>query len=622
MRFGAMAPIDTLHSSNINKKSKSLLKGEIASKRYKEYRKDPKIVESLNTISSKEFLCMPGAISSNVIRTRLIIPGYIELICTGTKQILSDIFPSKCLLTFIQDNNGPRCEVTHKSLLVNGLQFQLSDECQQVLFEDRNSCIGFRFKNSRSLKLSNDRAIELESFIWCSNPANESKISKVKRLLVTTTGTGKLVRIFGTKTELKNKLSANSSIKSNADVPFWEKGFKSLETQKKSLLNPGAKLVSSSKRILIQREIQHNNAIDITIQERDATEMDYLVRIPSHRQTRSKSKLFDEIIDKDSTDDDFKNPVPFSPSLYYHFNDKTSYTITNQDFKSLYNNDWVNDTIIDFFIKYYMEFNVPLERRNEIHILSSFFYTKLTSKTQNEFYDNVKKWVEHAELFSKKYVVIPINNNFHWFACIIINLREFHDYLKSHTDIENIAEMPVIQILTFDSLKQSHNKEIDPIKEFLISYASDRYSIIIDKNSIKLKTCPVPRQPNFSDCGVHVILNTQIFFQNPSKTIEFWNSLKSRNNSSFKAVNEYFNRKEREGSRKKLRELLIALKNKQSIKTANSKSIDVYAHGEDDDSDIEIIEDINEYRRMQEEKQANNSDASSTPDDINNLPGS
>lgn len=50
----------------------------------------------------------------------------------------------------------------------------------------------------------------------------------------------------------------------------------------------------------------------------------------------------------DDATTEFETPELFKPSLCYKFNDGSSYTITNQDFKCLFNKDWVNDSILDF----------------------------------------------------------------------------------------------------------------------------------------------------------------------------------------------------------------------------------------------------------------------------------
>ncbi|SCV04409.1 LAME_0H18206g1_1 [Lachancea meyersii CBS 8951] len=332
------------------------------------------------------------------------------------------------------------------------------------------------------------------------------------------------------------------------------------------------------------------------------------------RVTRSSTATPPTTADTEETDIQFETPEIFKPALFYKFEDKTTLSITNQDFKCLYNHDWINDSILDFFVKYWTENSIQrgIIIRDQIHVLSSFFYTKLISNPDN-YYGNVKKWVRDTDLFKNDYVVMPINESFHWFGCIIWNLpalfsflimeRDFklkHQSDGINSDIENNDELsvtsPTVSIMIYDSLRQTHSREVEPIKEFLIAYAADKYQLEVLKPQIKMKTCMVPQQPNMSDCGVHVILNTKTFFEDPKRTIDLWREGKSRNKASAKAVNEYFDKKGRSNARPALREVLWELQRKQiEINKSNgsSENSDQSRIQDDDDghSDVEILED-------------------------------
>ena len=172
-------------------------------------------------------------------------------------------------------------------------------------------------------------------------------------------------------------------------------------------------------------------------------------------------------------DSEYETPEPFKPSLCYKFDDSTSYTITNQDFKCLYNKDWINDTILDFFTKYFIEESIKknIISKSEVSIMSSFFYTKLISDPEN-YYDNVKKWVSNSNLFEKKYVVIPINMNFHWFGCIITNLDELLKFVKENSvTLRGEKRNPIDTIkisAPIKSGKENASKILDDPKDCLL----------------------------------------------------------------------------------------------------------------------------------------------------------
>ncbi|KAF9013421.1 hypothetical protein BDQ17DRAFT_1271073 [Cyathus striatus] len=95
--------------------------------------------------------------------------------------------------------------------------------------------------------------------------------------------------------------------------------------------------------------------------------------------------------------------------------------ITNADLGRLQPGEFLNDTLIEFGLKYWhreLEISNP-ELAKDIHVFSSFFYKKLNKKKTEEGYDSVRKWTSKFDLFSKKYIIIPINENVHWYLAII-----------------------------------------------------------------------------------------------------------------------------------------------------------------------------------------------------------
>ncbi|GLB38240.1 hypothetical protein LshimejAT787_0501050 [Lyophyllum shimeji] len=95
--------------------------------------------------------------------------------------------------------------------------------------------------------------------------------------------------------------------------------------------------------------------------------------------------------------------------------------ITNADYKRLQPGEFLNDTLIEFGLKLWLrrlEESNP-ELASQIHVFSSFFYKKLNRKNADEGYESVRKWTSKIDLFRKKYIIIPINENFHWYLVII-----------------------------------------------------------------------------------------------------------------------------------------------------------------------------------------------------------
>ncbi|KAH7885232.1 hypothetical protein F5I97DRAFT_1883858 [Phlebopus sp. FC_14] len=95
--------------------------------------------------------------------------------------------------------------------------------------------------------------------------------------------------------------------------------------------------------------------------------------------------------------------------------------IMRSDLKRLGPEEYLNDTLVEFGLKLWLndlrETNPVLA--DQIHVFSSFFYKKLNKKNAEEGYQSVRKWTSKIDLFAKKYVIVPINENIHWYLAII-----------------------------------------------------------------------------------------------------------------------------------------------------------------------------------------------------------
>ncbi|KAI0061630.1 hypothetical protein BV25DRAFT_1916654 [Artomyces pyxidatus] len=98
-----------------------------------------------------------------------------------------------------------------------------------------------------------------------------------------------------------------------------------------------------------------------------------------------------------------------------------SLNITNADLGRLKPGEFLNDTLIEFGLKLWW---ADIQQQNpqlaeEIHVFNSFFYKKLSNKNPEDGYQSVRKWTQKFDLFKKKYVIVPINENLHWYLAII-----------------------------------------------------------------------------------------------------------------------------------------------------------------------------------------------------------
>ncbi|KZT44416.1 cysteine proteinase [Sistotremastrum suecicum HHB10207 ss-3] len=89
--------------------------------------------------------------------------------------------------------------------------------------------------------------------------------------------------------------------------------------------------------------------------------------------------------------------------------------------KRLEAGEYLNDTLIEFGLKLWHN-NIRAENPDlaeQIHVFSPFFFKKLNQKDYAAAYQSVKRWTAKFDIFEKKYIIVPINENVHWYLAII-----------------------------------------------------------------------------------------------------------------------------------------------------------------------------------------------------------
>ncbi|XP_063168985.1 sentrin-specific protease 6 isoform X2 [Candoia aspera] len=110
---------------------------------------------------------------------------------------------------------------------------------------------------------------------------------------------------------------------------------------------------------------------------------------------------------------------------------KGGISVTNEDLHCLNEGEFLNDVIIDFYLKYLVLEKLKKEDADKIHVFSSFFYKRLnqrerrnlqeTSKLtiQQKRHGRVKTWTRHVDIFEKDFIFVPLNEAAHWFLAVI-----------------------------------------------------------------------------------------------------------------------------------------------------------------------------------------------------------
>ncbi|XP_068615011.1 sentrin-specific protease 7-like [Brachionichthys hirsutus] len=109
---------------------------------------------------------------------------------------------------------------------------------------------------------------------------------------------------------------------------------------------------------------------------------------------------------------------------------KGGITVTMEDLQCLDSGQFLNDVILDFYLKYLLhKASAAVTERS--HIFSSFFYKQLTRRDnasegnakdscqRQRRHQRVKTWTRHVDIFKKDFLFVPVNQEAHWYLVVI-----------------------------------------------------------------------------------------------------------------------------------------------------------------------------------------------------------
>ena len=270
------------------------------------------------------------------------------------------------------------------------------------------------------------------------------------------------------------------------------------------------------------------------------------------------------------------------PILRYPTSGPFAVTLLQCDLERLKEGEYLNDTMIEFGLRYLLE---RIKRNNpllvqQIHVFNTFFYHKLTeSRDRSKTYEHLRKWTNKVNIFDKMYVVVPINEHLHWYMAIIVNPKaiinerplslasssirrssrtstgnsaapgvldssgpQSENYSVNHASEhgDNLSQNPSdfkeeqTYVMVLDSLGITHGPVKTALRDYLRLEARDKGHVRPDVDLKRLGDplhvdVRVPDQPNFSDCGVYLLHYFDRFFSDPVLFTEI--SLAARRNS-------------------------------------------------------------------------------------------
>ncbi|XP_061967989.1 probable ubiquitin-like-specific protease 2B isoform X1 [Populus nigra] len=205
--------------------------------------------------------------------------------------------------------------------------------------------------------------------------------------------------------------------------------------------------------------------------------------------------------------------------VIYPKGDSDAVSISKRDVDLLQPETFINDTIIDFYIKY-LKNQIPPEEKHRYHFFNSFFFRKLADldkdpssvKDGRAAFLRVHKWTRKVDIFGKDYIFIPVNFNLHWSLLVICHPGE----VAGVKDEDTAKSVIVPCILHLDSIKGTHAG----LKNLVQSYLWEEWKVRQKDTSedmsskfLNLRFVPLelPQQENSFDCGLFLLHYLELF---------------------------------------------------------------------------------------------------------------
>ncbi|KAG8500399.1 hypothetical protein CXB51_004270 [Gossypium anomalum] len=294
---------------------------------------------------------------------------------------------------------------------------------------------------------------------------------------------------------------------------------------------------------------------------------------------------------------------PYFSDFHEHFEeviypkgDPDAISISKRDVELLCPETFINDTIIDFYIKY-LKNKIQPEEQHRFHFFNSFFFRKLADLDKGlsdecqakSAFQRVHKWTRKVDIFEKDYIFIPVNYSLHWSLIVICHPGEvaklkgklIMDCLSifgclADDATENLLKVPCI--LHMDSIRGSHRGLKNLFQSYLSEEWKQRHKEAADdvpSKFLNLQFVPLelPQQENSFDCGLFVLHYVERFLlQAP---IDFSPS-KSTGSSNFLNVN-WFPPAEASLKRCHIKKLIYEILEEQSCSSPSVEGIYKYS---------------------------------------------
>lgn len=132
------------------------------------------------------------------------------------------------------------------------------------------------------------------------------------------------------------------------------------------------------------------------------------------------------------------------------------------DLLRLDDGEFLNDNLIDFYMNWaYNNANLP---PNKVYFFNTYFYSSLSKPQKGQRginYNSVQRWTAKEDIFNYDYVVVPINEDAHWYVAIICNLTKIDRILHKEPSSEAATRSSPNQLEESDKIQDAINNSSD-----------------------------------------------------------------------------------------------------------------------------------------------------------------
>lgn len=188
-----------------------------------------------------------------------------------------------------------------------------------------------------------------------------------------------------------------------------------------------------------------------------------------------------------------------------------------------------NDALVDFgLLFHFLELKANGKNNDDIHIFSSFLYTKWLEVVNRDdifhAYEAVHRWTKNVDIMQKKYLFFPIYKNVHWFLVCFVNIGALLTSKVSDLNllVDNNAFVVILDSLPKSDIKEYEIEVINIIKYLTLEFIATKLTSLhwcigrtwfdgLQSALLEMKRflCQSPKQPNWHDCGVYTVENAK-----------------------------------------------------------------------------------------------------------------